>query len=94
MATDAGVLEQLALTHDSPARVLDWRLLAKLKSTYADALVEQVNPATGRVHTSYALAATSTGRIASTDPNLQNIPIRTEDGRKIRHAFVRHKAMC
>ncbi|HUB95609.1 MAG TPA: DNA polymerase I [Stellaceae bacterium] len=86
--TDAGVLEQLALTHDLPARVLDWRQLAKLKSTYADALVEEVNPSTGRVHTSYALAATSTGRIASNDPNLQNIPIRTEEGRKIRHAFI------
>ncbi len=86
--TDAGVLEQLGLTHDLPARVLDWRQLAKLKSTYADALVDQVNPRTGRVHTSYALASTSTGRIASTDPNLQNIPIRTEEGRKIRRAFV------
>ncbi|HXP31584.1 MAG TPA: DNA polymerase I [Stellaceae bacterium] len=86
--TDAGVLEQLALTHDLPARVLDWRQLAKLKSTYADALVDQINPKTGRVHTSFALAATTTGRLASTDPNLQNIPIRTEEGRKIRRAFV------
>jgi len=86
--TDAGVLEQLALTHDLPARVLDWRQLAKLKSTYADALVGQVNPKTGRVHTSFSLAATSTGRLASTDPNLQNIPIRTEEGRKIRRAFI------
>jgi DNA polymerase I len=86
--TDASVLEQLAAMHDLPARVLDWRQLAKLKSTYADALIDQINPATGRVHTSYALAATSTGRIASTDPNLQNIPIRTEEGRKIRRAFV------
>jgi DNA polymerase I len=86
--TDANVLEQLALTHDLPARVLDWRQLAKLKSTYADALVGQVNPRTGRVHTSFALAATSTGRLASTDPNLQNIPIRTEEGRKIRRAFI------
>jgi DNA polymerase I len=86
--TDASVLEQLSLTHDLPARVLDWRQLAKLKSTYADALVNEINPATGRVHTSYSLAATSTGRLASTEPNLQNIPIRTEEGRKIRRAFV------
>ena len=86
--TDAGILEQLAAMHDLPARVLDWRQLAKLKSTYTDALIEQVNPRTGRVHTSYALAATSTGRLSSTDPNLQNIPIRTEEGRKIRRAFV------
>jgi DNA polymerase I len=86
--TDATLLEQLALTHDLPARVLDWRQLAKLKSTYADALVDEIDPATGRVHTSFALAATLTGRLSSTDPNLQNIPIRTEEGRKIRRAFV------
>ncbi len=88
-ATGADVLETLAAQgHDLPARVLDWRQLAKLKSTYADALVEQINPVTGRVHTSYALASTSTGRLSSTDPNLQNIPVRTEEGRKIRRAFV------
>jgi DNA polymerase I len=86
--TDAAVLEQLALTHDLPARVLDWRQLAKLKSTYADALVEEINPKTGRVHTSFSLAGAITGRLSSTDPNLQNIPIRTEEGRKIRRAFV------
>jgi DNA polymerase-1 len=86
--TDAAVLEQLALVHDLPARVLEWRQLAKLKSTYTDALVEQINPATGRVHTCFSLAATTTGRLSSTDPNLQNIPIRTEEGRKIRRAFV------
>jgi len=86
--TDASILEELALTHDLPARVLDWRQLAKLKSTYADALINEINPTTGRVHTSFALAATSTGRLASTEPNLQNIPIRTEEGRKIRRAFV------
>ncbi|MGE5145483.1 MAG: DNA polymerase, partial [Candidatus Eiseniibacteriota bacterium] len=74
--------------HDLPARVLDWCQLAKLKSTYADALVEQINPETGRVHTSYAMAIASTGRLSSTDPNLQNIPVRTEEGRKIRRAFV------
>ncbi len=86
--TDAAVLEQLALTHDLPARVLDWRQLAKLKSTYADALVEEINPRTGRVHTCFSLAGAITGRLSSTDPNLQNIPIRTEEGRKIRRAFV------
>jgi DNA polymerase-1 len=88
-ATGAGVLEQLAAEgHELPERVLDWRQIAKLKSTYADALVEQINPETGRVHTSFSMAATSTGRLASSDPNLQNIPVRTEEGRKIRRAFV------
>jgi DNA polymerase-1 len=88
-ATGADVLETLAAQgHDLPARVLDWRQLAKLKSTYADALIDQINPETGRVHTSFALAATSTGRLSSNDPNLQNIPVRTEEGRKIRRAFV------
>ncbi len=86
--TDAAVLEQLALTHDLPARVLDWRQLQKLKSTYADALVEDIHPRTGRVHTSFSLAGAITGRLSSTEPNLQNIPIRTEEGRKIRRAFV------
>ena len=88
-STGADVLETLAAEgHQLPAKVLDWRQLDKLKSTYTDALVEQINAQTGRVHTSFAMAATSTGRLSSTDPNLQNIPIRTEDGRKIRHAFV------
>ena len=86
--TDAAILEELATQHPLPARLLDWRQLAKLKSTYTDALIEQINPKTGRVHTSFALAATSTGRFSSTDPNLQNIPVRTEEGRKIRRAFV------
>ncbi len=87
--TDASVLQGLAEQgHDLPARVLEWRQLAKLKSTYADALVEQINPATGRVHTSYAMAIASTGRLSSTDPNLQNIPIRTEEGSRIRRAFI------
>src|SRR6185437_14804676 len=86
--TDAAILEQLALTHDLPRRVLDWRQLAKLKSTYADALVGEVKAETGRVHTCFQLAATSTGRISSAEPNLQNIPIRTEEGRKIRKAFI------
>ena len=88
-STGADVLETLAAEgHELPAKVLDWRQLDKLKSTYTDALVQQINARTGRVHTSFAMAATSTGRLSSTDPNLQNIPIRTEDGRKIRHAFV------
>jgi len=88
-ATGADVLEGLAAEgHDLPARVLDWRQLAKLKSTYADALIEQINPETGRVHTSYSQAVAATGRLASSDPNLQNIPVRTEEGRKIRRAFV------
>ena len=93
-ATGADRLEELAAQgHDLPARVLDWRQLAKLKSTYADALVTQIDPNTGRVHTSFALAATTTGRLSSTDPNLQNIPIRTEEGRKIRRAFIAETGM-
>jgi len=88
-STGADVLETLAAEgHDLPARVLDWRQLAKLKSTYTDALMGQIDARTGRVHTSFSMAATSTGRLASSDPNLQNIPIRTEEGRKIRKAFV------
>ncbi|WP_048860419.1 DNA polymerase I, partial [Acidisphaera rubrifaciens] len=87
--TDAAVLQGLAEQgHDLPARVLDWRQLAKLKSTYADSLVDEVNPETGRVHTSFAQAITTTGRLSSNDPNLQNIPIRTEEGSRIRHAFI------
>jgi DNA polymerase-1 len=87
--TDSGVLEGLAEQgFEIAQRVLDWRQLSKLKSTYADALVEKIDPATGRVHTSFAMAATTTGRISSTDPNLQNIPIRTVEGARIRKAFV------
>ncbi len=87
--TGADVLEGLAAQgHDLPVRVLEYRQLAKLKSTYTDALQNQINGVTGRVHTSYAMAATSTGRLASTDPNLQNIPVRTEEGRRIRKAFI------
>ncbi len=87
--TGADVLEALAgQGHDLPVRVLAWRQLSKLRSTYTDALPEFINPDTGRVHTSYALASTSTGRLSSTDPNLQNIPVRTEEGRRIRTAFV------
>ncbi|MBL6933368.1 MAG: DNA polymerase I [Rhodospirillales bacterium] len=88
-ATGADVLDKLAADgHELPQRILDWRQLAKLKSTYTDALISQINPDTGRVHTSYSMAGTSTGRLASSDPNLQNIPVRTEEGRKIRQAFI------
>ena len=88
-STSAEVLERLAGEgHELPAKVLDWRQLQKLKGTYTDALADAVNPETGRVHTSFSLAATSTGRLASSDPNLQNIPVRTELGRRIRAAFI------
>ena len=87
-ATGADVLEDLATEHELPARVLDWRQLSKLKSTYTDALQDHINAETGRVHTCYSIAGASTGRLASTDPNLQNIPIRSEEGRRIREAFV------
>ncbi len=88
-ATGVDVLQDLAAEgHDLPARVLDWRQMSKLKSTYTDALQEHIHPDTGRVHTSYSIAGASTGRLASTDPNLQNIPVRTEEGRRIREAFV------
>ncbi len=88
-STHSDVLEPLAAAgNELAARVLDWRQISKLKSTYADALVEQINADTGRVHTSFMMAGASTGRLASTDPNLQNIPIRTEEGRKIRAAFI------
>jgi DNA polymerase-1 len=87
-ATGADVLEDLATEHELPRRVLDWRQLSKLKSTYTDALQDHINPETGRVHTSYSIAGANTGRLASTDPNLQNIPIRSEEGRRIREAFV------
>ena len=87
-STPADVLEDLATEHDLPARILDWRQLQKLKSTYTDALQDHINKDTGRVHTSYSIAGANTGRLASTDPNLQNIPVRTEEGRRIREAFV------
>ena len=88
-STDADILEELAAQgHDLPKTILEWRQLSKLKSTYTDALPTYVNPDTGRVHTSYALGATTTGRLSSNEPNLQNIPIRTEEGRRIRRAFV------
>ena len=88
-STDASVLEDLAAQgHALPRTLLDWRQLSKLKGTYTDNLVEAINPKTGRVHTSFKLAAATTGRLASEDPNLQNIPIRTEEGRKIRRCFI------
>ena len=91
-ATGADVLEELAAQgHDLPARVLEWRQIQKLKSTYSDALAEQINPKTGRVHTSYSMTGAATGRLSSNDPNLQNIPVRTEEGRKIRRAFIAEK---
>ena len=87
--TDASVLEDLATQgHALPRLLLDWRQLSKLKGTYTDNLVAAISPRTGRVHTSYALASTTTGRLSSNDPNLQNIPVRTEEGRKIRKAFI------
>lgn len=88
-STDVDVLEKLAAQgHDIVKKILEWRGLSKLKSTYTDALQEQINPKTKRVHTSFSMAGTSTGRLSSSDPNLQNIPIRTEEGRKIREAFI------
>ena len=91
-ATSATVLEDLAFKgHELPQLVLDWRQTSKLKNTYSDSLPEHLNPKTNRVHTSFLLAATSTGRLASSDPNLQNIPIKTDDGRDIRKAFISEK---
>jgi DNA polymerase-1 len=88
-STDASMLEDLAAQgHELPRILLDWRQLSKLKGTYTDNLVAAIDPRTGRVHTSYSLAAATTGRLASSDPNLQNIPIRTEEGRKIRKCFI------
>ena len=87
--TGADILGDLAAAgHELPARVLDWRQMAKLKSTYTDALVSEINPGTRRIHTSYSMTGANTGRLSSNDPNLQNIPVRTEEGRKIRTAFI------
>jgi len=90
-STDASVLSQLAIDHDIPALLLDYRKLSKLISTYLKALAACIHPTTGRVHTSFHQAGTSTGRLSSSDPNLQNIPVRTEEGRQIRSAFVAPK---
>jgi DNA polymerase-1 len=88
-STSAQILDELAEQgHEFPKKILEWRQVSKLKSTYTDALPEYVHPQTHRVHTTYALAATTTGRLSSNEPNLQNIPVRTEDGRKIRRAFI------
>ncbi|TFL17705.1 DNA polymerase I [Jannaschia formosa] len=87
-STDATALEDLATEHTLPRLILDWRQISKLKSTYTDALQQHINPETGRVHTSYSIAGANTGRLASTDPNLQNIPVRSDEGRRIREAFV------
>jgi len=87
-STGVDVLEPLAEQHEIVAKILDWRAWSKLKSTYTDALPAQINPKTGRVHTSFSLVGAATGRLSSTDPNLQNIPIRTEEGRAIRKAFI------
>ena len=91
-ATNASVLEELAFKgHEFPKLILDWRQVSKLKNTYSDALPEHINPNTKRVHTSFLLAATTTGRLASSDPNLQNIPIKSDDGKDIRKAFIAEK---
>jgi DNA polymerase-1 len=91
-STSAQILDELAEQgHEFPRKILEWRQVSKLKSTYTDALPTYVHPQTHRVHTTYALAATTTGRLSSNEPNLQNIPVRTEDGRKIRRAFIASK---
>jgi DNA polymerase-1 len=90
-STAVDVLEELAIDYPLPKLILEYRSLSKLKSTYTDALPQQINPKTGRVHTSYQQAVTATGRLSSSNPNLQNIPIRTEEGRRIRQAFIAPK---
>ena len=92
MATSAKILEDLASSgHKFPKLVLEWRQDSKLKSTYSDALQDHINPTTNRVHTSFLLAATNTGGLASSDPNLQNIPVKSSDGKEIRKAFISEK---
>lgn len=93
-STAENVLHELAIEHQLPKVILTYRSLSKLKSTYTDSLPEQIHPRTGRVHTSYQQAVTSTGRLSSSDPNLQNIPVRTEEGRKIRKAFIAPQGYC
>jgi DNA polymerase-1 len=88
LSTSLDVLEELAVQHELPRMILDYRSIYKLKSTYVDTLTNLVNPETGRIHTSYNQAVAATGRLSSSDPNLQNIPIRSTEGRKIRHAFI------
>jgi len=92
LATSANILEDLALAgHKFPNLVLEWRQISKLKNTYSDALQDHISKKTKRVHTSFLLAATNTGRLASSDPNLQNIPIKSEEGKEIRKAFIADK---
>jgi len=93
-STDESVLQELAETYDLPRLILDYRSMSKLKSTYTDKLASQVSPKTGRVHTSYHQAVAATGRLSSSDPNLQNIPVRTEEGRRIRQAFIAPPGRC
>ncbi len=90
-STDVGVLEELAITHELPREILNWRSLSKLKTTYVDVLPELVNPKTGRIHTSFNQTATATGRLSSSEPNLQNIPIKGEWGQRIRETFIPEK---
>jgi len=90
-STHSEILEELADEHPMPKKILDWRLVSKLKSTYADTLIDQINPETQRIHTTYAMAGAATGRLSSNDPNLQNIPVRSEEGRRIRAAFIAEK---
>ena len=94
LSTDVDVLTRLAAEHPLPAKILDYRALSKLKSTYVDALPAAVNPATGRLHTSLNQSGAATGRLSSSEPNLQNIPIRGEEGRRIRAAFVAPPGAC
>lgn len=90
-STAESVLEELAASHPLPRLILDWRAMSKLRSTYAETLPQQINPQTGRIHTSYHQAVAATGRLSSSDPNLQNIPVRTPEGRRIRQAFIAEK---
>ncbi|MBM3549118.1 MAG: DNA polymerase I [Alphaproteobacteria bacterium] len=87
-STHSDILEELIDEHPMPKKILDWRLVSKLKSTYADTLIEQIDPVTRRIHTTYDMAGAATGRLSSNDPNLQNIPVRSEEGRRIRAAFI------
>ncbi|MBM3535417.1 MAG: DNA polymerase I [Alphaproteobacteria bacterium] len=90
-STHSDILEELVDQHPMPQKILDWRLVSKLKSTYADTLIDQINRDTGRIHTTYDMAGAATGRLSSNDPNLQNIPVRSEEGRRIRAAFIAEK---
>ena len=93
-STDVDTLEKLAAVHPMPRKLMEYRSVTKLKSTYSDALGKLIDPKTGRIHTTFHQALTATGRLSSSDPNLQNIPTRTEDGMRIRRAFVAEKGSC